>query len=243
MRPHTSLLLAAAIGVASRGAAAAESRTAASTASTQAGLIPTLPQPAETTAPGAAKAESEIATSDPTGLQLDFLYEDYSGFERAALARRAAWLGESDLLVALELARRSRADLDVIVTWRREGASWDAVTRRCQLRCDVFYVVLPARLELAPPYARAYRQWRLSPGADLHLADNEIRELVLMRAVSEHCRIAPEQVVRLRNAGHGPRDIALTFGSLRSGEDAAPRAPLHRPGASLAPRRAPSPRG
>jgi len=158
-------------------------------------------------------------------LQFDFLYRDYFGLDPAGLERPAAWLGEPDLVVALHLRHLSGVDLDVIVTWRREGVSWNEITRRCRRGSQVYYVELPRELELPPPYARAYGHWRQHAGAELALSDAEVRELVLLRVMSEGCALPAAKVVRLRASGFGPRAIAVVAGRLPEREDLSPPAP------------------
>jgi len=162
--------------------------------------------------------------SEPT-LQLGFLFVNHFGADLDELETRAAWVSEYDLAVALQLAHISDTKLDDIIAWRREGSSWDAITRRCQLSCGVYYVELAADVELSAPYARPYLVWDETPGADQRLTDEEIRELVLMAALSEHCKTEPEQIVRLRMAGQTPRAIVALHRPDRDHEYAAPPVP------------------
>jgi hypothetical protein len=155
-------------------------------------------------------------------LQLGFLFVNHYGADIKQLEARAAWVSEYDLAVALQLVRVSETELDEIISWRRQGSSWDAITRRCGLGCEVYYMELAADLELPEPYARPYKVWDESPGSDQRLTDEEIRELVLMSALSEHCKVLPEEVVRLRTAGQTPRAIVAIHRPDRDNEYAAP---------------------
>jgi len=140
-------------------------------------------------------------------LQLEQLFVGYYGADPAELERRADWISEYDLAVALHLVRRSRTDIDRIVAWRREGNSWDDITRKCALGGGVYHVTLPGSVDLPEPYSRPYQRWRALPGTDQRLTDEEVRELVILRALSDYCGIAADQVVRLRMAGQSPRAI------------------------------------
>jgi hypothetical protein len=140
-------------------------------------------------------------------LQFDFLYSDYHT-EPLVVQRYAAEVGESDLLVALYLAQVTGAGLDVIVNWRRSGMSWDRITRSCHRDGRIYYVELPPEVT-SPPYGRAHGYWKRHPRRDLALTDTEIRELVLVRALSAHARLSPAEVVRMRTRGESPRAIAV----------------------------------
>ncbi len=153
-----------------------------------------------------APAEDRDASADRGPSQIGFLFVNYYGRDLAELERRATWISEYDLAVALHLERRSDVALDQIVAWRREGSSWDAITRRCGLGAETYFV--PLRTTALPePYARPYVMWKQRPGSDQRLSDVEVRELVLLRAMSDYCSASAEEVVRLRAAGHTPKAI------------------------------------
>lgn len=168
---------------------------------------------------------AQITSGTDVPLQLGFLFVNHYGATLEELEPRAAWVSEYDLVVALELARVSDTELDDIIGWRREGSSWDAITRRCGLGCEIYYVELAADVELVEPYARPYRVWDEEPQSDQRLKDEEIRELVLMSALSEHCRVPAEEIVRLRMAGQTPRAIVAMHRPDRDAEYAAPPVP------------------
>jgi hypothetical protein len=162
-----------------------------------------LAAPAE----NALRGRAPVPQARPATLQLQPLFADHYRADPVELARSAGWMSEYDLAVALHLVRRSRVDLDRIVAWRREGGSWDAITRRCGLSAGVYHVPLPEDAELPEPYARPYQRWRANPGADQRLTDEEVRELVILRALSQYCAIPAEKVVRSRAAGQTPEAI------------------------------------
>ena len=156
----------------------------------------------------AGASKDRDAHAEPSRpLQLGFLFERHYGVDLAAVEKRVAWISEYDLLVALHLERASTRKLDEIVAWRREGSSWDAITRRVGLRCGIYYVQLPAARQLPAPYSRPYATWREHPGVDQRLTDEEVRELVLLRALRDSCRLPAAEVARLRAAGKSPRAI------------------------------------
>jgi hypothetical protein len=145
-----------------------------------------------------AARDREVRADAARPLQLDFLFEHRFGADLNALQRHAAWLSEYDLLVALHLEHVSARSLDEIIAWRREGSSWDAITRRCGLGSETYRLTLPTSLALRGPYARPYATWRQNSRADLRLTDEEVRELVLLRTLRDHCRLTAEDIVRRR---------------------------------------------
>ena len=166
-----------------------------------------------------AETTVRIGVATPA-LQFDFLYGDY-GVDRTRINSGASCIGEPDLVVALQLSRTTGFDLDVIVGWRRDGQSWDVITRRCRRDATIYYIEVPAEVS-GPPYGRAHGYWKKHPKGDLHLTDAEIREFAMVQAVAGHCRLAPEEVVRRRAGGESPQRIASSRGHR---EDTAPVAP------------------
>jgi len=166
----------------------------------------------------ATVAEERREPENPlASLQLGFLYEHHFGADRTTLQEQARWISESDLLVALQLRRQTRIDLERLIGWRRQGSSWDEITRQCGLPATVFFVQLPRTEPLRGPYVRPYSVWRDSPGTDVRLTDEEVRELVLLRTLRDFCQIPAAQVVRLRLSGRSPMAIAAAYGPQREG--------------------------
>ena len=155
-------------------------------------------------------------------MQFDFLYSDY-GVDRSRAEREVSYVPESDLLVALHLARISGLDLDLIVGWRRSGMSWDAITRRAHRDAQIYYVVLPPDAT-GPPYGRARGYWKKHGRCDLQLTDAEIREFVVVQALARHCKMEATEVVRMRAQGRSPRAIASEH-AVGSREDTGPNPP------------------
>jgi hypothetical protein len=180
----------------------------------------------------AADTSVHVGVGTPS-LQFDFLYSDY-GMDRPRVEREISYVPETDLLVALHLARISGVDLDVIVGWRRNGMSWDTITRRCHRDARAYYVMLPPEAT-GPPYGRAHGYWKKHGRCDLQLTDVEIRELVLVQVLATHCKMEPAEVVRMRAHGSSPRSIASAHENHdrqptmnHSREDTAPNPPAAR---------------
>ena len=176
-------------------------------------------------APMAAGEDVHKTNLQDIPLQLGFLFVHHFDQDLEELEKHASWISERDLAVALRLVALADVELDQIVAWRREGSSWDAITRRCQLGCEVFYVALPNAFELAPPYSRPYEAWHARPGSDQRLTDEEVRELVVLQALSDYCQLPPENIVLLRIAGQSPKAIVSVHPAPSQVENAAPPVP------------------
>jgi len=79
-----------------------------------------------------------------------------------------------------------------------------------------------SRAALPEPYSRPYATWDARPAADLRLTDVEIRELVLLRGMSDYCQATPDQVVTLRAAGQTPKAIVAEHPPRQRGGATAP---------------------
>jgi len=157
----------------------------------------------------AAYAETSLRVSaGGPSLELEFLFTDYYGLSRERMRTCALVLDEDDLLVALHLVRVTGVDFEIVARWRRDGQSWDEITRRCRRDCSIYYVAMPEDTRPGPPYGRAYGHWRKHPKGDLRLDDEEIYALVMLRSLSEHAGVTPSEVVRRRSKGESPRAIA-----------------------------------
>lgn len=167
-----------------------------------------------------ADTSVQVRVGGPS-LELDFLFTDYYGLSHDRMRQCSSVLDEHDLLVALHLVRVTGVDFEIVARWRRDGQSWDDITRRCRRDCSIYYVALPAEARPGPPFGRAYGHWRKHPKGDLRLGDDEIQALVLLRSLSQHSGIAAEEVARRRSRGESPRAIAARH-DMR--EDTAPPA-------------------
>lgn len=176
-----------------------------------------------------ARAETTISVRAGTsGFEFGFLYSDHYHTNESVVRHYVERLDESDFVVALHLARLSGIELDIIVGWRQEGASWWEITHRCHLGPEVYYVELEG--DPGPPYGRAWGHWKKNPKKVLVLQDDEIRAFTVLKAMSEYTGQSPTQIVVQRKEGRSPEDIARA--SKKSGkakvEDAS--SPVPKPG-------------
>jgi hypothetical protein len=106
--------------------------------------------------------------------------------------------------VVFFMAARAHVEPSVIIGFRTRGMSWLDITFRCGLTPEIFYV--PVTIDkVGPPYGKAYgyykkyrpsKQWK-----KIVLTDHEVNDLVNLRFMSEHYRIAPEAVMEMRGRG------------------------------------------
>jgi hypothetical protein len=150
------------------------------------------------------------------------LYRDY-GIDPVRAQPAIARVGESDYVVALYLSNLSGVGIEVIVQWRQAGVSWDTITQRCHLDSQAYYVELPPDVTPRPPYGRACGYWRRNPRGNIALQDDEIRELVIVKALSRHCGVAPGTILRARATGRSAKEIAAQHGRAKPREDTSPR--------------------
>jgi hypothetical protein len=149
---------------------------------------------------------------ETSSFEFGFLYGDHFHVAAADVHRHTRRMDEEDFLVALHLARVSGRKLDVIVEWRRDGASWEEIRHRCELEPRVFRVDLPRDHDPGPPYGRAWGHWKKRSQRPLQLTDEEVRALVVLRVLSDYTQKPAAEVLRHRREGWSPRKIAAKPG-------------------------------
>jgi hypothetical protein len=158
-------------------------------------------------APFRARGETSVGVRvGGDNFEFGFLYNDYYHVEPRVVERCTESMSEPDVVVALQLARLSGVQLNVILDWRRAGISWFDVTHRCRLGTDIYYVELPP--DPGPPYGRACGYWRKHPRQELRLSDDEVRGFVTLRALSDYSNLSAGEVIRMRKQGYTPVRIA-----------------------------------
>ncbi len=131
---------------------------------------------------------------------------DYYGIpHREVIGVRERYrLPDEELPVVFFLAARARVGPSIILDLRMGGMSWLDISFRYGLTPDIFFVPL-AIARIGPPYGNAYglykkygpaREWKR-----FVLSDHEIVDLVNLRFVSEHHKIPPETVIKMRSRG------------------------------------------
>ena len=133
--------------------------------------------------------------------------------EREVIVIRERRIPDDEIPVALFLARHAGVPWGRVVDMRLSGASWWDISVRLGVKPDVYYV--PVAVVSGPPYGRAlghYKKKHRKEWRAIVLNDADIVNLVELRFLSEHYRVAPERVIELR--GHD-RDFVAVHADLR----------------------------
>jgi hypothetical protein len=127
--------------------------------------------------------------------------------QRAVTVIREKHVPDDELPVVLFICRRSGVRPAQVIELRQTGKSWLDISLHFGLTPEVYYV--PLTVDPGPPYGHAYGYYRKHPRSewkDIRLEDDDIVNLVNLRFISDHYRMAPEEVVRLRS---GQRNFVL----------------------------------
>ena len=153
-----------------------------------------------------SKVDLGISVSDGKLRSFYLAVSDYYGVSgRAVVATKERYrLRDEELPVVYFLSARARVAPSVIIGLRIKGLSWLDVTFHYGLTPEIFYV--PVAVEkIGPPYGKAYghfkkyrskKEWK-----KIVLNDYEVADLVNLRFISEHYKIKPEAVMKMRSQG------------------------------------------
>ena len=153
-----------------------------------------------------SKVDLGISISDGKLRGFYLAVSDYYGVSgRAVVATKERYrLRDEELPVVYFLSARARVAPSVIIGLRIKGLSWLDVTFHYGLTPEIFYV--PVAVEkIGPPYGKAYghfkkyrskKEWK-----KIVLNDYEVADLVNLRFISEHYKIKPEAVIKMRSQG------------------------------------------
>jgi hypothetical protein len=153
-----------------------------------------------------SKVDLGISVSDGKLRGFYLAVSDYYGVSgRAVVATKKRYrLRDEELPVVYFLSARARVAPSVIIGLRIKGLSWLDVTFHYGLTPEIFYVPVTMK-KIAPPYGKAYghfkkyrskKQWK-----KIVLNDYEVADLVNLRFISEHYKIKPEAVIKMRSQG------------------------------------------
>lgn len=155
-----------------------------------------------------ARSEADISigvTFGKDGLQ-DFQMAVSDYFRSSAkefLEIRGRGISYQEVPVVLYLASRARVRPEVIIEMRLGGKSWFEISVHFRLSPSIFYVPLRAKV-VGPPYGNAYGYYRNKPRRTwktITLTDEDVVNLVNLKFLSEHHRVAADRVVEMRGAG------------------------------------------
>lgn len=157
-------------------------------------------------APGVTRAQVNVGVSlDEDGLRsFHMAIGDYYHVPQSeVMVVRDRGIPDDELPVVFFLAARARVSPRTVVDLRLGGWSWDRITVHYGFGPDIYYVPVPVMVE-GPPYGHAYGYYKKHPRREwkkMRLGDDDIVNLVDLRFVSEHEKVAPQEIIRLRSAG------------------------------------------
>jgi hypothetical protein len=161
--------------------------------------------------PGAVLAQESrvdlgISVSDGKLRSFYLAVGDYYGVSgKAVVATKERYrLRDEELPVVYFLSARARVAPSAIIGLRIKGLSWLDVTFHYGLTPEIFYVPVTVQ-KIGPPYGKAYghfkkyrskKEWK-----KIVLSDYEVADLVNLRFISEHYKVKPEAVMKMRSQG------------------------------------------
>jgi hypothetical protein len=148
--------------------------------------------------PRVAPAQTAVSVSARIGDFHVAVANYYQVPEREVIVIRERRISDDDLPIVLFMAREARVPPARIIALRESGRSWWSISVRLGLRPDVYYV--PLAVAPGPPYGKAYGHYKKPRHKwnTIVLSDADIVNLVHLRFLSEHYRIAPEYVIEAR---------------------------------------------
>lgn len=152
----------------------------------------------------------------PDGIsEIGLVYSEYYRVQPAVvvdLERKR--LSEDDMSVLLFLSGMGRVAPEVILRRRLAGDSWWMITERLRLDpMKIYYVPVPEHVQPGPPFGKAYGHFKVKQRGKLTLSDtllkehrialddDDIRNLVQLRLVSEYYGYPPEEIIKRRERG------------------------------------------
>lgn len=172
---------------------------------------------------GAASAHAQTAFSVSAHIG-DFhvaVANYYHVPEREVIVIRERRIPDDEIPVALFIARHAGVPWTRVVDMRLRGASWWDISVRLGVSPDVYYI--PVAVSPGPPYGRAlghYKKKHKKEWRTIVLTDADVVNLVELRFLSEHYRVAPERIIELRGKD---RDFVAIHSEVRGGKNSGRR--------------------
>lgn len=147
-------------------------------------------------------------------------YSDYYNVEPKVVDGLVAkQVSEDDISVALFLSNQAKVTPEVVIGYRTKGLGWADITIKLGVKPDIYFTVLPANP--GPPYGKAWGYWKkhkAQPTLAFSLGDDDLRNLVQLRLVSEHYKVKPEEVIKWRGSGKAFQAIISDEHGKKSGQ-------------------------
>ncbi len=151
----------------------------------------------------ALPALAQITVSNPGAMPVTVTFSEYYKVEpRIVDGLMAQNVSNDDISVALFLANLAKVTPETVIGYRAKGLSWADITGQLGVKPDVYFVGLPSNP--GPPYGNAWGYWknrRAQPPPVFNLADDDLRNLVQLRLVSQYYKVTPRTVIHWRGSG------------------------------------------
>jgi hypothetical protein len=167
------------------------------------------------TGAGRAHAQTPFSVSAHIGDFHVAVANYYHVPEREVIVIRERRIPDDEIPVALFIARHAGVPWGRVVDMRLRGASWWDISVRLGVSPEVYYV--PVAVVSGPPYGRAlghYKKKHRKEWRTIVLTDADVVNLVELRFLSEHYRVAPERIIELRSHD---RDFVAIHAQVRGG--------------------------
>ncbi len=113
-----------------------------------------------------------------------------------------------EMPIVLLLAAQAHVASQKITSLRLQGLPWIDITLKFGLKPNIFFV--PVKRVKGPPYGKAYGYYKNRGGKNsgvMPLNDDDILNLVNLKFMSEHYRISPDEIIKMRSSGKNFIDI------------------------------------
>ena len=172
---------------------------------------------APATGAGLAAAQTPFSVSAQIGDFHVAVANYYQVPQREVIVIRERRIPDDEIPVALFIARHAGVPWGRVVDMRLSGASWWDISVRLGVQPEVYYV--PVAVVSGPPYGRAlghYKNKHRKQWSTIVLSDADVVNLVELRFLSEHYRVAPERIVELRGK---TRDFVAIHAEVRGNRE------------------------
>ncbi|MCL6583938.1 MAG: hypothetical protein K6U11_09905 [bacterium] len=185
---------------------------------------------------GAARAQIDLGISvGNQGLEGFYLAagDYYRVPKKEVIIIKERQIPDEEIPVVLLIARAARVSPEAVIDLRLKGNTWMDITLHFGLGREIFClpaspttVYVPVIVDKGPPYGKAHGYYQKKPKKEwsrVVLRDIDVINLVNLKFTSEYYHLSPDEVIRMRQAGHSYPQISRKLREAGKG-GAAPEA-------------------
>ncbi len=143
----------------------------------------------------------------------------YYGVPRAdVVVTKAKKISDENIPVVFLIAKKASVTPEAVAAMRLSGKSWMDITLHFRLTAEVFHVEFARNA--GPPYGKAWGHFKNRPRGEwghIHLADDDVVQLVNVKFLAERCGCTPEAVISLREKGESFISLAFKLEKAKGG--------------------------